>query len=98
MPISVREVSDMLSKDVFTNKGFYVGKISEMEFDLTKYKVRALVIEAAKSSTVGKMIGGKRGVVVPYSMVQSVGDVVIMKHINENLPEGEELEAAPVGR
>ena len=92
--VSVKDVSDVLAKDVFTNKGFYVGKISELEFDLTKYKVRALVIEAARGSTLGKMIGNKKGVVVPYTMVQSVGDVVIMKHISEAaLSEGEAVEA-----
>lgn len=91
MGVSVKEVSDMLAKDVFTNKGFYVGKISELEFDLSKYKVRALVIEASKASTIGKLVGGKKGVVVPYSMVQSVGDVVVMKHIGEAaLAEGAE--------
>ena len=29
------------------------------------------------------MVAGKQGVVIPYGMVQSVGDVVIIKHINE---------------
>ena len=95
MTVSVKEVSDMLSKDVFTNKGFYVGKINELEFDLTKYKVRALVGEAAKGSAIGKMVGNKRGVVVPYSMVQSVGDVVIMKHISETSFPEEGMEELP---
>ena len=83
MPVSVKDVSDMFAKDVFTNRGFYCGKVSDMEFDLSRYKVRSLVIEAAKGSTLGKIVGGKKGVVVPYNMVQSVGDVVIIKHINE---------------
>lgn len=83
MPISVKDVSDMFAKDVFTNKGFYCGKVSDMEFDLSRYKVRSIVIEAAKNSLLGKMVAGKKGVVVPYGMVQSVGDVVIIKHISE---------------
>ena len=83
MPVSVKDISDMFAKDVFTNRGFYCGKVSDMEFDLSRYKVRSLVVEAARNSMLGKMVAGKKGVVIPYGMVQSVGDVVIIKHITE---------------
>ena len=97
MPISVKDVSDMFAKDVFTNKGFYCGKVSDMEFDLSRFKVRSLVVEAARGSLLGKIVAGKKGVVIPYNMVQSVGDVVIIKHISEaafpeETPEGPALE------
>jgi len=83
MPVSIKDVSEMFAKDVFTNKGFYCGKVNDMEFDLSRYKVRSIVVEAARGSLLGKMVAGKKGVVVPYNMVQSVGDVVIIKHISE---------------
>jgi len=35
----------------------------------------------------GKMVGGKKGIIVPYPMVQAIGDVVIIKHITAPLPE-----------
>lgn len=81
MPITVKDVADMFGKDVFTGKGFYCGKVSDLEFDLSRFKIRSLVIEAARGSFLGKMVGGKKGIIVPYPMVQSVGDVVIIKHI-----------------
>ncbi|MBI5871776.1 PRC-barrel domain-containing protein [archaeon] len=88
MPITVKDVADMFSKDVFTNKGFYCGKVSDMEFDLSRYKIRSIVIEAAKGSLIGQMVGGKKGVIIPYPMVQAVGDIVIIKHISgTTLPE-----------
>ena len=88
MPITVKDVTEMFSKDVFTNKGFYCGKISYLEFDLSRYKIRSLVIEAAKGSLLGQMIGGKKGVIIPYPMVQAVGDIVIIKHMSgTTLPE-----------
>ena len=40
MPITVKEVSEMVGRDVFTDKGFYCGKISDVEFDLARYKVK----------------------------------------------------------
>ena len=81
MPISVKDVADMFGKDVFTGKGFYAGKVSDLEFDLSRFKIRALVIEAARGSFLGKALGGKKGVIIPYLMVQAIGDVVIIKHI-----------------
>lgn len=87
MPITVKEVSEMVGRDVFTDKGFYCGKISDVEFDLSRYKVRSLVIVAAKGTFLGNMVGTKKGVIVPYPMVHSVGDVVIIKHITTPLPD-----------
>jgi len=81
MAITVKDVADMFSKDVFTGRGFYCGKVSDLEFDLSKFKIRSLVLEAAKGSFLGKMVGGKKGIIVPYPMVQAIGDVVIIKHI-----------------
>jgi sporulation protein YlmC with PRC-barrel domain len=98
MPITVKDIQEMLGKDVFTGKGFYCGKVSDVELDLSKFKVRALVIEAAKESFLGKIVGGKKGLVVPYSMVQAVGDIVIIKHIQapEMTEEGEVTETGAV--
>jgi sporulation protein YlmC with PRC-barrel domain len=90
MPISVKDVSDMFGKDVFTGKGFYAGKISDMEFDLSRFKIRSLVIEAAKGSMLGKMVGGRKGIIVPYPMVNAIGDVVLIKHISSSALPGEE--------
>ncbi len=87
MPITVKEVSEVFGKDVFTDKGFYCGKVSDVEMDLSRFKIRSLVISAARGSFLGQMVGGKKGVVVPYTMVQSVGDVVLIKHITTPLPE-----------
>ena len=96
MPINVKDVADMFGKDVFTGKGFYAGKVSDLEFDLARFKIRSLVVEAAKGSFLGKSLGGKRGVIIPYPMVQAIGDVVIIKHIPtpEAMEEGEMTEAA----
>lgn len=91
MPITVKDIGDMFGKDVFTGKGFYAGKVSDLEFDLSRFKIRSLVIEAARGSMLGKMVGGKKGIIVPYPMVQAIGDVVLIKHITSTaLPEEEE--------
>lgn len=81
MPISVKDIADMFGKDVFTAKGYYAGKVSDIEFDLSRFKIRSLVVEAARGSVLGRMVGGKKGIIVPYPVVTAIGDVVIIKHV-----------------
>ena len=92
MPITVKDISNMFSKDVFTDRGYYCGKISDLEFDLSRFKVRSLVIQAAKGTFLGKMVGGKKGIIVPYTMVNAIGDIVLIKHISGPQLEEEEAE------
>ncbi len=88
MVIKVASITDTFGKDVFTNKGSYCGKVEDLECDLKRFKIRALQIKAVKGSYVSKLLGGKKGLIVPFPMVESIGDIVIIKHIPS--PEIEE--------
>jgi sporulation protein YlmC with PRC-barrel domain len=81
MPVTVKNISEVLGKDVFTTKGVYAGRVADLEMQLDKFRIKSLIIEAAKGSFLASMVGGKRGVIIPYQLVESVGDVVIIKHI-----------------
>ena len=95
MAVSVTNISGIFGKDVFTAKGFYAGKVDDCELDLSRFKVRSIIIRAARESALGKMVGGKKGIIVPYPMVQAIGDVVIIKHIiGSEMPTEEAMEEA----
>lgn len=79
--VQVTAVSKTWEKDVFTDKGMYCGKIEDVECDLKRFKVRSLVVKAVRGSYVSQMLGGKRGLIIPFPMVEAIGDVVIIKHI-----------------
>lgn len=86
-------MTEMFGKDVFTNKGVYAGKVADVEIDLAKFRTRALIVEAAKGSFLSSIVGGKRGVIIPYQLVDSIGDVVIIKHIaSPTMPEEQEMD------
>jgi len=88
MPVNVKDVADLFGKDVFTGRGMYCGKVSDVEFDLGRFKIRSLVVEASRDGFLGKSLGGKKGVIIPYPMVQAIGDIVIIKHITTpEIPE-----------
>ena len=92
MPANMKSFSDITKKDVFTNKGSYCGKIMDVGLDLEKFRVKSVVIDAVRGSFFASMVGDKKGVIVPFTMVQSVGDIVLIKHVTPTTVE-EEKEA-----
>jgi len=100
MGIKVASVSDTRQKDVFTDRGLYCGKVEDVECDLKRFKLRSIVIRAEKGSYMGKMLGSKRGLIIPFPMVQAIGDIIIIRHISapaieDNMNQGESEVASP---
>lgn len=91
MATDVLDFTDVVGKDVFTNQGAYCGEARDVEVNLSKFKVRAIVIDAAKGSYLAKKVGGKKGVIVPYSMVNAISDVIVMRHFTGKVEEEEDL-------
>ncbi|PSG98686.1 MAG: hypothetical protein BRC29_00995 [Nanohaloarchaea archaeon SW_7_43_1] len=79
MADNILDYSDITGKDVFTRKGSYCGKMKDIEVNLSKFGVRSVVVGAEKGSYLAQKVGGTRNVVIPYRMVESVDDVIIIK-------------------
>ena len=79
MSQNILDFSDIEQKDVFTRKGSYCGKLNDVELNLGKFAVRAVVVEAKKGSYLAQKVGGARNVVIPYRMVEAVDDIVVIK-------------------
>ncbi|MDY6765797.1 MAG: PRC-barrel domain-containing protein, partial [Candidatus Nanohaloarchaea archaeon] len=63
MATDVENMTDVVGKDVFTSQGSYCGKARDIELDLPKFKVRAIVVDAAQGSYLAEKVGGKKGVI-----------------------------------
>lgn len=92
MAITVKNFSDLTRKDVFTSKGIYCGKVVDIGIDFEKFRVKSLVVDAVRGGFFASMVGDKKGVVVPYAIVQSVGDIVIIKHVSPAAIDEEPME------
>jgi len=92
MPVSVKSYSEFIKKDVFTAKGLFCGKVSDIDLDLEKFRIRSIIVDAIKGSYLSSMVGDKRGVVIPFQMVQAVGDVIIIKHVQPTTIDSDEPE------
>lgn len=89
MAISEKGYSELVKKDVFTAKGMFCGKISDIDLDMEKFRIKALVIDTEKGSFLSSIVGDRRGVIVPFQMVQAIGDVVIIKHVTPSAMDDE---------
>jgi len=78
MPQNILDFSDIEQKDVFTSNGSYCGKVKDVELNLGKFAVRAVVVNAEKGSYLAQKVGGSKNVVIPYRMVQSIDDIIII--------------------
>ena len=76
---------------VFTDSGDYFGEVEEAI--LTKTKVYGWRVRATRNSFLERVLGGgAKGVVVPQTLVQNIGDVMIIA--SKGLPTGPPPEEA----
>jgi len=79
MSQNILDYSDIANKDVYTSKGSYCGKLKDVELNLGKFAIRAVVVGAEKGSYLAQKVGGTKNVVIPYRMVESVDDIILIK-------------------
>ena len=82
MPIKIASISETWSKDVFSDRGLYIGRVEDIECDLRRFKLRSVIVKAMKGSYLNTMLGSKKGLIIPFPMVQAIGDIIIIKHIS----------------
>ncbi|MBI4896128.1 MAG: PRC-barrel domain-containing protein [Candidatus Aenigmarchaeota archaeon] len=92
MAVNTQHFSELIRKDVFTNKGLYCGKVLDIGVDLEKFRVKSIVVDAIRGSFFASMVGDKKGVIVPFPLVQAIGDILIVKHVTPNAVESETMD------
>lgn len=96
MPVNVRKMSEMFGKDVFTDRGEYCGQIENLKVDLNKFRLGSMVLKAKRGGYLAQVLGGKKGVVIPYQFIKAIGDIVIIKHISSDSLKGKGKKEAKV--
>lgn len=84
----VSRLSEMNGLDVFTEEGRHIGGLEDVSIDPETGKVLGMIISKLDPKF-SKQVGaeGKKGVVVPYSSVKSVADIVLMRPISHTRTE-----------
>jgi len=74
--VRLKKLTHVYDMKVFTDNGEYFGDIEEAILTMTK--VFCWRIRASRNSTLSKVLGGAKGVIVPHKLVRAVGDVMII--------------------
>lgn len=90
MAENILDFSSIKGKDVFTSSGSYCGKVRDVELNLGKFAARAVVVGAEEGSYLAQKVGGAKNVVIPYRMVQSIDDIIVMNDFQTSEVEGRE--------
>ncbi len=82
MAVNVKSFSEVVGKDVFTTDGKYCGKVKDFRVELGKFRVTSIIVEALRGTFLSEILGGeKKGVVIPYSAVEGIEDIVLIRNI-----------------
>ena len=86
MALNLRRVSDVYDMKVFTDAGEYFGDVEEAI--VTMSKIFGWKVKATKNSSLSRIIGGAKGVIVPHQLVKAVGNIMLIS--KTALPQYEE--------
>lgn len=91
--LKVKRMTQVYDMKVFTDGGEYFGDVEETI--LTGNKVFGWKVRATRNSSLHKILGGAKGVIVPHKLVRAVGDIVIIS--KSAMPQSSESEESGEG-
>ncbi len=87
--LKVKKITHVYEMKVFTDAGEYFGDVEECI--LTMNKVFGWRVRATRNSSLHKLLGGAKGVIVPHRLVRSIGDIMIIS--KSAIPTSEQEDA-----
>jgi len=89
------ELSSLYGQEIYTDRGVYVGRIEDVNVDITEKRVSGLAVRDINPNAFD--VGDKAGVIIPYRWVIAIGDIVLIKHVRKRLVSKEEEEGSSGG-
>jgi len=74
----INEISSLFGLNIYTDKGIYVGKVEDVVIDLGRRQIRGLALKEYNRSIIES---DAPGIILPYRIVKSVGDIIIVKDV-----------------
>jgi sporulation protein YlmC with PRC-barrel domain len=78
----LEEVSELNNLEVFTPWGVKIGDVANIEIDSETTEIENLFLEVTNE----RLVQDGASILIPFRWVQSVGDIVILRHFPEDLP------------
>ena len=86
--LKIKRLSEVVGRKVFTDGGDIFGIIEEV--NLIDNKIDGWRIVVSRDSSIGSLLGGARGIIVPHQFIKAIGDVVLISRNAVPLQAGSE--------
>jgi len=83
----IGEISTLFGLRVYTDEGRYIGVVSDVVIDLERRQIRGLALAEFNRAIIDSKAPG---IILPYRLVKSVGDIVIVKDVFKRRKKHEE--------
>jgi sporulation protein YlmC with PRC-barrel domain len=70
------EITSLYDLEVYTQKGLYLGRVSEILVDIKKSAVYELIL----SETNPNIVEDSRSIGIPYRWIKSISEIVVLKY------------------
>ncbi|MDT8358572.1 MAG: PRC-barrel domain-containing protein [Methanomicrobiaceae archaeon] len=73
------QITDLFGMQVYTDKAVYVGDVDDIVIDIDTKKIESLAVGNLNQELME--LKGFRGVRIPYRIIKSIGDIVLIRHL-----------------
>ena len=73
------QITDLFGLKIYSENGMYVGEIEDIFLDIDSKRIESLAVGNLTSEIAE--LGTHRGIKIPFRLVKSVSDVVVIRHI-----------------
>jgi sporulation protein YlmC with PRC-barrel domain len=80
----ISEISTLFGLKVYTDEGRYIGKVEDVVIDLDRRQVKGLALGDYNRVLIDSRAPG---IIIPYRLVKSVGDIILIKDVFKFLKE-----------
>ncbi len=74
------QITDVLGLSVYTDRAVFVGDVDDVVIDLDRKSIKALALGNLNMDIID--IKGYKGLQIPFRMIRSVGDVILVRHMS----------------
>lgn len=85
-----REITALIDHDVYSASGTFIGQVEDLKLDLDTEAVTGLALGNINEELFRDYVADRRGIIVPYRWVRSVGDIVIVNDTIDRLKESDD--------
>ncbi|WOF15554.1 photosystem reaction center subunit H [Methanoplanus sp. FWC-SCC4] len=81
------QITDLFGMEVYTDKAIRVGIVDDAVINVDTKKVDSLAVSELNPDLL--QLKGFRGIRIPYRIIKSIGDIIIIRHFNNMFPSKE---------